>query len=56
MPEIEREAILAARQEEMQKFKDAQQLEAMYRAAGMGSGAGDDDDDDDDEPSRKKSK
>ena len=37
LPEIERENILASRQEEMQKFKEAQQLEAMYRMSGLGS-------------------
>lgn len=35
MPEIERENILAARQEEMQKFKDSAQLDAMFKMAGM---------------------
>lgn len=49
MPEIEREAILAARQEEMQKYKDSQQLDAMYRMAGMGG-----DEESEEEPSRKK--
>lgn len=53
MAEIEREHILAGRLEEMQKFKDAQQLDAMYKMAGR---AGDEDevDEEDDEPSRKK--
>lgn len=53
LPEIEREDILAARQEEMQKYKDSQQLDAMYRLAGMG---GDDDAESEEEPSRKKRK
>ncbi len=48
MPEIERESILAARDEEMQKFRDSQQLDAMFRMAGA-------DDDDDDEHARKRS-
>lgn len=30
LPEIERESILASRQEEMQKYKDAMQIAAMY--------------------------
>lgn len=50
MPEFEREAILAGRLEEMQKYKDSQQLEAMYRMAGMGGA----EEEDEDEPSRKK--
>lgn len=55
MPEIERENILAGRLEEMQKLKDSQQLDAMYKMAGMGGAEGEEDDDeDDDEPSRKK--
>jgi hypothetical protein len=49
MPEMERETILAAREEEMQRYKDSAQLDAMFRGA-MG-----DDDDDDEGPSRKKS-
>jgi len=54
LPEIERENILAGRLEEMQKFKDAMQLDMMYKMAGAG---GDDDDEDDDgEPSRKRRK
>lgn len=36
MPEIEREELLAARQEEIQKFKDAAQLDAMYKMAAGG--------------------
>jgi hypothetical protein len=53
LPEIERENILAGRLEEMQKFKDAMQLDMMYKMAGAG---GDDEDEDDDgEPSRKRS-
>lgn len=47
LPEIERENILASRQEEIQKFKDAAQLDAMYKMAGMTG------DDDDDMPARK---
>lgn len=35
MPEIERENILAARLEEMQKLKDSAQLDAMFKMAGM---------------------
>ncbi|TXT08753.1 hypothetical protein VHUM_02881 [Vanrija humicola] len=49
LPEIERENILAARQEEIQKFKDSMALDAMFRAAN-------DDADDDDAPSRKRRK
>ncbi|GFZ47472.1 hypothetical protein JCM24511_05216 [Saitozyma sp. JCM 24511] len=52
LPEIERENILAARLEEMQKFKDSQQLEAMYKMAGMGR----DEDDDEEGPRAKKRK
>jgi len=52
LPEIQRENILASRLEEMQKFKDSQQLDVMYRMAGMG---GDEEEDDEDEGrSRKK--
>jgi RNA polymerase-associated protein RTF1 len=51
MPEFEREAILAGRQEEMQKYKDSQQLDAMYRMAGMG---GEEEAESEEEPSRKK--
>jgi RNA polymerase-associated protein RTF1 len=52
LPEIERENILAGRLEEMQNFKDSQQLDAMYKMAGMG---GDDDEDDyDDEPKKRR--
>ena len=47
MPEIERESILAAREDEMQKFRDSQQLDLMFRMAGA---------DEDDEHARKKSK
>lgn len=47
LPEIERENILASRQEEIQKFKDSMALDAMFRAAN-------DDADDDDAPSRKR--
>lgn len=47
MPEIERESILAAREDEMQKFRDSQQLDMMFRMAGA-------DDDDDDEHARKR--
>ena len=53
MPEIERENILASRLEEMQKFKDSQQLDAMYKMAGMGGG-GEDETAEDDGHSRKK--
>jgi RNA polymerase-associated protein RTF1 len=52
LPEIEREAILAGRQEEMQKYKDSQQLDAMYRLAGMAG----EDEESEEEPSRKKRK
>jgi len=52
MPEIERENILASRLEEMQKFKDSQQLDAMYKMAGMGNE--DEEDDDDDEPRKRR--
>ncbi|KAL7421173.1 RNA polymerase-associated protein rtf1 [Cryptotrichosporon argae] len=52
LPEIERENILANRQEEMQRFKDAAQLDAMYKMAGMGEA----DDEDDEGPSRKRRK
>lgn len=56
MPEIERENILATRLEELQKYKDSQQLDMMYKMAGMG---GDDEEeeeeDDEDERSRKRS-
>ncbi|WWC73205.1 uncharacterized protein I206_107171 [Kwoniella pini CBS 10737] len=51
MNEIEREDILAGRLEEMQKLKDSQALDAMFKTIG-----GDDEDDDDDGPSRKKRK
>ncbi|WVR09151.1 hypothetical protein IAU60_006213 [Kwoniella sp. DSM 27419] len=51
MPEIERENILASRLEEMQKFKDSQQLDAMFKQE-LGGG----DSDDDDGPSRKRRK
>lgn len=52
LPEIERENILAGRLEEMQKFKDSQQLDAMYKMAGMG---GDEEEDDyDDEPKKRR--
>ncbi|ORX39021.1 hypothetical protein BD324DRAFT_618258 [Kockovaella imperatae] len=54
MPEIEREEILAARLEEMQKYKDSMALDAMFRSAAGGGVA--DDDDDDEGPSRKKRK
>jgi len=49
MPEIERENILAGRLEEMQKYKDSAQLDAMYKMAGMGG-----EEESDEEPSRKK--
>ena len=32
MPEIEREVILATRMDEIQKFQDKRNLEALYRA------------------------
>ena len=51
LPEIERENILAARLEEVQRYKDAMQLDAMYKMAGMGG----DEEEDDDGPSRKRS-
>lgn len=53
MPEIEREDILASRLEEMQKFKDSQQLDAMYKMAGMGNDE-DEEDEDDDEPRKRR--
>jgi len=37
MPEIEREEILAARAEEMQKYKDSMALNAMYKMTGAGA-------------------
>ncbi|BEI83954.1 hypothetical protein CcaverHIS002_0405580 [Cutaneotrichosporon cavernicola] len=49
LPEIERENILAARQEEIQKFKDAAQLDAMYKMA-----AGQDEDEDDYTPRKQR--
>ncbi|GMK59323.1 hypothetical protein CspeluHIS016_0703380 [Cutaneotrichosporon spelunceum] len=49
LPEIERENILAARQEEIQKFKDAAQLDAMYKMA-----AGQDEDEDDYAPRKQR--
>ena len=52
MPEIERENILASRLEEMQKLKDAQQLDAIYRLAA----GGDDDESSDEGMSRKRRK
>lgn len=48
LPEIEREDILASRQEEMQKYKDSMQLDAMYKMAV------DVDDDDDDSHHHKR--
>jgi RNA polymerase-associated protein RTF1 len=51
LPEIERENILAGRLEEMQKFKDSQNLDAMYRMAG---GGGDEDEDEEDEPRKRR--
>ena len=51
LPEIERENILAGRLEEMQKFKDSQNLDAMYRMAG---GGGDEDEDIEDEPRKRR--
>ncbi|OCF72597.1 RNA polymerase-associated protein RTF1 [Kwoniella mangroviensis CBS 8886] len=54
LPEIEREEILATRLEEMQKFKDSQALDAMFKT--IGGDDDDDDDDDDEEPSRKRRK
>jgi hypothetical protein len=53
LPEIQREEVLAGRLEEMQKYKDSQQLDAMLGMAGMGQGE-DDEDDDDDGRGRKK--
>lgn len=50
LPEIERENILASRQEEIQKYKDAAQLEAMYKMTGK-----EEEEDDDDVPARKRS-
>ncbi|WRT68947.1 uncharacterized protein IL334_005929 [Kwoniella shivajii] len=52
LPEIERENILASRLEEMQKFKDSQALDAMFKTIG----GDENDDDDDDGPSRKRRK
>ncbi|KAK4687631.1 RNA polymerase-associated protein RTF1, partial [Tremellales sp. Uapishka_1] len=52
MPEIDREEVLATRLEEMQKYKDSAQLDAMYKMAGMGAG----EEESDDEPTRKKRK
>jgi hypothetical protein len=51
LPEIERENILAGRLEEMQKFKDSQNLDAMYRMAG---GGGDEDENEEDEPRKRR--
>ncbi|WVQ81177.1 hypothetical protein IAT38_003299 [Cryptococcus sp. DSM 104549] len=51
MPEIQRENILASRLEEMQKFKDSQALDAMFKGIG-----GDEDDDEDEGRARKKRK
>lgn len=48
LPEIERENILAGRLEEMQKFKDSQALDAMYKMAGMA------DDEEEDEPKKRR--
>lgn len=53
LPEIERENILAGRLEEMQKFKDSQNLDAMYRMAG-GGGDEDDEEEEDDEPRKRR--
>lgn len=50
LPEIERENILASRQEEMQKYKDSMQLDAMYKMAV------DENDDDDDMHPRKRAR
>ncbi|EIW67131.1 hypothetical protein TREMEDRAFT_69995 [Tremella mesenterica DSM 1558] len=44
LPEIERENILASRLEEIQKLKDAQQLDAIFKMTAGGEEAGDDDD------------
>lgn len=45
LPEIEREEILAARAEEMQKYKDSMALNAMYKMTGAGGAdAGEDTD------------
>lgn len=52
LPEIDRENILAGRLEEMQKFKDSQALDAMYKMAGMGDG--EEEDEDDDEPKKRR--
>lgn len=49
LPEIERENILASRLEEMQKFKDSQALDAMFKTAHGG-----DDEDEDDSRARKR--
>jgi RNA polymerase-associated protein RTF1 len=53
LPEIERENILAGRLEEMQKFKDSQNLDAMYKMAGMG---GEEDEEEEEDEPRKRSK
>lgn len=49
LPEIERENILASRLEEMQKFKDSQALDAMFKTAHGG-----DDEEEDDSRARKR--
>ncbi|OWZ77420.1 RNA polymerase-associated protein RTF1 [Cryptococcus neoformans Bt85] len=51
LPEIERENILASRLEEMQKFKDSQALDAMFKTAHGG-----DDEEEDDSRARKRRK
>lgn len=52
LPEIERENILAGRLEEMQKFKDTQALDAMYKMAGMDDE--EEEDEYDDEPIKRR--
>jgi RNA polymerase-associated protein RTF1 len=50
LPEIERESILASRLEEMQKYKESLQLDAMFKMV-----ADKDEDDDDDHPRKRQS-
>jgi RNA polymerase-associated protein RTF1 len=52
LPEIEREEILAARAEEMQKYKDSMALNAMYKMTGAGGAEASEDDGEG--PSRKR--
>ena len=50
LPEIDRESILATRQEEIQKYKESLQIAAMYKMA-----VDQDDDDDDSHPRKRQS-